>query len=181
MAHSRERKPLEIIKGLPQAIRQARDLFFTKPVVVTRDGQEVGTDESAFAVPKGIDPTTKEGQLALRRLGRARANRRGVVRVEGAHIEPGRLPVLLAASDESSNADGEKSRPNREAPQVTKEGVPVAVERMITRSRNLGKAIEGKTAYARRGVQKRTEDALMSHQLDQMFQNGVETGDDVFK
>lgn len=175
MADKRERKPLEVLKGLPDAFRQARTLFFTKPVVVDR-GDVAITDESAFTLPKGVDPNTREGQLALQRLQRARLNRRGIRRVSGAHIEPGALPKAML---EANNEDGD--RPKREAPQVTVDGVPVAIEQIITRSRNLGKAIEGRTAHARRGIQRRTENALMSHQLDLQFKNGVQTDDEVFK
>lgn len=59
--------------------------------------------------------------------------------------------------------------------------VPSAIVGIVRRSNNSRKATEGMARYAHRGVQKRTEEALMSHQLDQMFENGVQTGDEVFK
>lgn len=60
--------------------------------------------------------------------------------------------------------------------------VPEAIKGIIKRRNNSRKATEGLVAYARRGVQKRTEDALMSHELDLMFKHGVQTDDnEVFK
>lgn len=60
--------------------------------------------------------------------------------------------------------------------------VPEAIKGIIKRRNNSRKATEGLVAYARRGVQRKTEAALMSHELDLMFKYGVQTGEDeVFK
>lgn len=60
--------------------------------------------------------------------------------------------------------------------------VPEAIKGIIKRRANSRKATEGMAASARKKVQKLTEDALMSHELDLMFKNNVQTGEDeVFK
>lgn len=87
--------PLGVILHLPQAMREAKQLFFTRHKVAPSVVGTESADESAFAVPKGIDPSTPDGQKALKHLQRARVRRAGFRQVKGIHIEPGSLASLL--------------------------------------------------------------------------------------
>lgn len=85
---------LTLFKNLPTAVRQAKELFFTTHKVAPPQ-VDTGEEQSAFAVPKGIDVTTTEGRKALQNYQRAKVRRTGYKSVPHVHIEPGSLSTLL--------------------------------------------------------------------------------------
>ncbi len=96
MAHKRETiSARTLLKNLPTAARQAKELFFTSHKVAPLAVESGSEEPSAFAVPKGIDTSTADGQKALTNYRRAMVRRSGYRAVPHIHIEPGTLPHLL--------------------------------------------------------------------------------------
>ena len=96
MAQRRETKSaLTIFKEIPAAISQAKELFFTTHKVVPPTVESSAEEQSAFAVPKGIDVSTLDGQKALMRYRNAKVRRSGYRAVPKVHIEQGTIPQLL--------------------------------------------------------------------------------------
>ncbi len=105
------KSPIKVILSLPKAFGEAKQLFFTRhkvapPVVAADDA-----NESAFAVPKGIDVNTPEGQKALKHLQRARVRRAGFRSVSGVHVEPGSLISLLGGVPQVSQGSETSTKP----------------------------------------------------------------------
>lgn len=65
---------LHTLWHLPQAVREAREIFFTPHPVVEREVQ-VEEDVSVFLPPKGIDLGTEDGQRAWKNYLAAKARR----------------------------------------------------------------------------------------------------------